>query len=325
WCVEQYTTVTRPRKGQLFTTFNDCYPIIQFGAAILPRLDKKPLPTAHKRMTIAGKISVKYAQFDNGVPIFVMLINLQTIYKPLTLPEAAEHLMRPGVYPLYGSGASIIRPNSRDIIEAVDLSGVLDSEVTIDKSAYIAISAGALLPTVIAAVRKLSPDVAAIIEAEAPESTRNVLTVGDVLLECNPNSLSLAVLYGLEAEIAVFAGNSSYTVDVETWFNRTPDQRRSLLIDEIECPWFPKSNFAVAFEKVSRTPADAPIVAAIGFVTPDSDPFAIVVGVADRPVHYRVGLQSSVNDYKGSAEYRTQMAKVLSERAISRATQVAQA
>src|SRR5256885_844451 len=65
---------------------------------------------------------------------FMRLSNLRTIHKPKSLEEAAELLKRPGVYPLYGAGASLVRSGSNDIEEAVDLSTLVAGANAVDDS-----------------------------------------------------------------------------------------------------------------------------------------------------------------------------------------------
>src|SRR5579859_7501007 len=57
-----------------------------------------------------------------------MLINLRTLHKPTNLEEAFRLLKEPGIYPLYGGGASLIRANPTEIDSAVDLSLVVSAQ-----------------------------------------------------------------------------------------------------------------------------------------------------------------------------------------------------
>src|SRR5215831_9748882 len=125
-----------------------------------------------------------------------MLINLRTLHQPKSLREAAELLKRPGVYPLYGSGAAIVRNNSRDIEEAVDLAPLVPTDCKVEGNRVL-LGAGATLETIATA----RPEFSSIIKADAPLMLRNTLTIGDMLLESRPDSLFLTLLYALEAEI----------------------------------------------------------------------------------------------------------------------------
>jgi CO/xanthine dehydrogenase FAD-binding subunit len=245
-----------------------------------------------------------------------MLINLRTVHKPRTIEEAAQMLKTPGVYPLYGGGASLVRSeaDNRKIEEAVDLTAVLSAGCSIEQN--IELGGCATLET-IRAFWEDRPG-AVILKAEAPLTLRNTLTLGDTLLECHADSLLLALLFGFDAMLRI---PGSQLMPLDQWFNLSAEERRATVIESI---LFSRDYFGsalVAFEKVSRTPSDTPLVAALAIRRQsDAEPRIVVTGIADRPVIYRDGAQSQISDYKGSTEYRTEMAKVLSERAIKKLT-----
>jgi len=249
-----------------------------------------------------------------------MLINLKTAHKPESLREAAELLKRPGNYPVYGGGAALIRQNSRDIEEVVDLSPLLSSACEVkDDDCYL--GPCATLET----IAEAQPELAAVIKADAPLTLRNTLTLGDVLLEARPDSLFLTLLYGLAARIDTPEGADNNLIEIDRWFDMAADERRQHLLLGIVIPHFPDTPWRFAFEKVSRTPADAPIVGVIGFAyaeEPDPGAYAVVCGLDHRPQRYSEGMQSTIGDYKGSVEYRTEMAKVLYKRAIAKAIEL---
>lgn len=251
-----------------------------------------------------------------------MLINLQTIHRPETLHQAMELLKRPGVYPIYGSGAALIREDSRHAREAVDLTKVVSAECKADaERTYLGGCA------TLTAIAEHDPALGAVIRAEMPLTLRNTLTLGDVLMEAPHNSPLLTVLYGLGARIDTPGRAADDLIELGRWYEMAPDERRPHLVQGVNLPHYPATSWRFAFKKVSRTPADAPIVAAIGFAyagTPNPGAYAVVCGVAPHPVRYSPGLQSTMSDYKGSAEYRAAMAKVLVEAAIAQAEKLAQ-
>jgi CO/xanthine dehydrogenase FAD-binding subunit len=239
-----------------------------------------------------------------------MLINLRTVHHPTTLEEADTLLKNPGVYPIYGGGASLIRGEHGDVEATVDLSKLVLQSVIITAD-DIELCAGATLETVALS----DSDLGRIINASMSLTLRNAFTVGDLLLERDPYSPVLALFYGLNAEIQTTTG--SLTID--QWFDLRADQRRMTVVQSVICKSY--SRYTFAYEKVARTPADAPIVGAIGMVS-DSDRYAVVIGVASRPVRYVEGLQSQIDDYKGSVVYRSEMAKIISARATASAVEL---
>ncbi len=250
-----------------------------------------------------------------------MLVNLRTTHKPKTLREAIELLRRPGVYPVYGGGAWLIRADKRDAQEAADLSGVVAStgEVVGDD---LSLGAAATLETVAAS----DPALGAIIRAETPLTLRNALTMGDLLMEVRPDSLLLTALYGLAARVDTPERGQDDIIEIGRWYAMTPDERRQNVIQSVIVPNYPGTLWRFAYEKVSRTPADSPIVAAFGFAyagQPDPGEYVVVCGLDSRPLRYTPGMASRLNDYKGSAEYRAEMAEALSEQALARARELA--
>src|SRR5258707_3391613 len=123
----------------------------------------------------------------------IMLINLRTIHKPESLEEAAELLKRPGVYPLYGAGASLVRSGSNEIAEAVDLSPVVAGENAVDDSGDLYLSPASTLEQIASDLDRVDSatggGLSNIIKSEVPETLRNALTLGDLFMEHDPTSL----------------------------------------------------------------------------------------------------------------------------------------
>jgi CO/xanthine dehydrogenase FAD-binding subunit len=256
-----------------------------------------------------------------------MLSDFQTIHRPENAEEAAELLRRPGVYPLYGSGASLIRAQNPDIAEGVDLRGVVSPELHIDKGT-LWIGAGATMQD----FADSDHFVADIVNEDAPETLRNVLTLGDALMECRPDSLLLGLLLGWKSQLYGF-GYEPF--DMDHWFSLSDDERRQVLILSAGIPDYrAPGSWRLALEKVSRTPSDAPIVAAIGFARGGFEGtsvvtfYSVVTGLADRPLRFKPRdvptMQSQIDDHNGTAEYRTEMGKLIANRAIMRAVSLPQ-
>jgi CO/xanthine dehydrogenase FAD-binding subunit len=251
-----------------------------------------------------------------------MLSNFQTVHRPQSVEEAAELLRRPGVYPLYGSGASLIRADSQDVTEGVDLREVVSPQYHVDKGT-LWIGTGTTLEDIAAA----DPYFDEIVRDDAPETLRNVMTLGDVLMERRPDSLLLAMLLGFKTQIYSFGEEP---LDMERWFDLSADERRQRLALSAALPDYRTAGvWRLALEKVSRTPSDAPIVAAIGFARGGFEGTSVVTfycvmcGLADRPIRFKPRdiptMKSQIDDYRGTAEYRTDMGKLIANRAVMRA------
>lgn len=276
-----------------------------------------------------------------------MLLNLKTIHTPATLEEAIALVRQPGTFPLYG-GAALQRSARADVQAAVDLRQlgldfVRDSEDSVRLGAMLTLEQvraacaerGAEFPKLAA--------IAALLKEEMPETQRNTFTLGDLLVERNPQSPTLTGLLALGAIVTRLDLDMRFTMGA--WLGLQQDAARYLLGRVRLTRGTP--HCAVAYEKVARTPADLPIVGAVAYVTPGQGgkfPFVALAlcGVAAHPVaqpnvaqvlaetgDIERALENLVlnppSDHWGSAEYRTEMARVLSRRALARALEQARA
>ena len=252
-----------------------------------------------------------------------MLHHLHTVYHPTSLQEAQARLQERGAYPLYGGGAYLPRLpyNVRRALEAiVDLSALAPSHWQLNAHR---LEVGSAITA--AHARSISADVAAVINAELPRTLQNTLTLGDLLMECAPDSLIIAMLYGIGARVITAAHDEDTAIDMPRWCALSLEERRRLAVLGVIVSDY-AVNWRFAPYKIARTPSDAPIVGAVGFAfhgEPDPGAYAIVVGVLEQPVRYYEGIASTRNDYKGSAAYRTAMAHVAYEESVRRARQLA--
>lgn len=236
-----------------------------------------------------------------------MLINLQSIHKPETLDEALALVRRQGAFPLYGGGAYLVRAAERDAQSAVDLSLVVPDGFSADPAW---IGAGATLETATDFDAATRP----VFESEAPLTLRNTMTLGDVLMETRPDSLAMGLLVALSARVVCYGEPA---LDLDQWFGLSFEARSMRLVIRVELPGYPVGRVRIGLSKVARTPADAPIVAALAIVYPDRPPLATVIGLAQRALRYTPGMASAIGDYKGSPEYRAAVVSTLVERALA--------
>lgn len=268
-----------------------------------------------------------------------MLLNLKTVHKPKTIEEAAALLREPGTFPLY-NGAALQRSGRRDVTAVVDL-GLLELDYIGETEKNLRLGSMLTLEEVRAACleRADTPKIAAIAEllaADMPETLRHTFRLGDLLMERDPQSLTLTLLLAL--------GSVLKRLDVEMHFTAAawltnPDDVQRYLIGHIRIPRQPQEA-AVAWEKVSRTPADAPIVAAVACLerkaggghhsrlalcgaTPVPLPQPEAARIFDDTDDLDAALDALAldprGDHWGSSEYRVEMARVTARRALARA------
>ena len=218
-----------------------------------------------------------------------MLLNLKTVYEPETLDEALRRLAEPGVYPLYG-GVALQRSGNLaveaavkldrlglDRVEEADEAVSFGSMLSLEQVRQACLERGTAMPTLRALADTL--------RADQPETLRHTMTLGDLLVERDPQSLKLALLLALGATVRRL--DQAMHLTVASWLSAEEDLARCLIAD-VSVP-LGETQAGVGIEKVSRTPADAPIVAAVAYVEMSDDDrpaysSLALVGVADRAV-----------------------------------------
>lgn len=177
-------------------------------------------------------------------------------HRPKTLDEALTLLTQPNRTPL--GGGTLLSKATTDPVEAVDLQSL--NLNTIEKQGNsLKIGATVTLQELLASERcpeELKPA----IKLEAPLNLRNAATVAGTLVSCDGRSTFVSVLLALDAKL-----DQVKLVDskIETRVSNIGDflplrDLQGSLITSITIPL----NTKLAFEYVSRTPVDKPIVCA---------------------------------------------------------------
>jgi carbon-monoxide dehydrogenase medium subunit len=271
------------------------------------------------------------------------VLNVSEIYKPTTLADALKYLQQPGTAALSG-GTELISGQRLDVNAVVDLSGLGLSYVR-ESSGAIAIGA----MTTLAELTE-SPILRAIaggvIARAAHRSATNVLrnqgTIAGTLI-VEPDSVIPVALLALDAQATVVRKDPR-TVPLADFLPMRDHLLMMALLTEINIPL---TNPRASLQSVERTPADKPIVSvcaaahvdkgilhnvrvALGGVGETAlrasasemslegqvlDPAIIENAAAMAPQ----GL-SAQSDTRGSAEYRKEMATVLTRRALNELT-----
>ena len=177
-------------------------------------------------------------------------------HRPKTLDEALTLLTQPNRTPL-GGGTLLSKPGT-DPVEAVDLQSL--NLNTIEKQGN-SLKIGATVTLQELLISELCPDaLRTAIKLEAPLNLRNAATVAGTLVSCDGRSTLATVLLALDAKLEQMKLEDS---KIETRVSNLGDflplrDLQGWLITSVTL----SLSARFAFEYVSRTPADKPIVCA---------------------------------------------------------------
>lgn len=268
-----------------------------------------------------------------------MLANVETIHHPTSIEEAIHLLQEPHVRPLYG-GVALHREASLEVRAVVDLSQLgLEQHRAFDKG--FSLGGMMTLESALQACRSMEhryPNagfLADVIKEEAPINLRNTMTIGDLLVERRPNSVLLTAFVLLDAQVDA----NGWPRFIHDWLEAPDVEVKNALITEIALE-HGAEGARYAFEKVARTPKDAPIVGAMAYIARNGDSVIVdarlaMCGVADHPIPLAAVDEelivtngdveaaltklyvSPFGDHWGSSEYRAEMAVVMARRVLN--------
>ncbi len=191
-------------------------------------------------------------------------------HRPKTLDEALTLLSQPNRTPL--GGGTLLSHLKADSVEAVDLQSL--SLDTIKRQGN-ALEVGATVTLQQLIESEHCPEAwRSALKLEAPLNIRNSATVAGTLVACDGRSTLATILLAMDAKLEIKSINKFELMEMEME-SRPPkpevtslglgeflplrlDQIRGKLITSISVPL----NLKSAFDYVSRTPADKPIVCA---------------------------------------------------------------
>ena len=246
-------------------------------------------------------------------------------HRPKSVPEALTLLSRnqPISYPL--AGGTVINSGMEGAIAVVDLQAL--GLGTITKKGNL-MEAGAMVTLqALLDFPGLPEDVYTAIAREATYNLRQMATIGGTLVAASGRSPLITVLLALNLNIELQKLDTKpEQVKIGNWLPLRNQSRPNTLITSVSFPL----NVNLAYEYIARTPADQPILCAavvqwasgrtrlalggwgvapaLAFDGPDPDGLEIAAQYAC----------SMAEDQWASAEYRREMAGVLSRRCLKR-------
>ncbi|HLO18737.1 MAG TPA: FAD binding domain-containing protein [Anaerolineales bacterium] len=240
-------------------------------------------------------------------------------HRPKTLDEALTLLTQPNRIPL--GGGTLLSHTTSDSVEAVDLQA-LDLNTVKKSGNNLEIGATVTLQQLLES--ELCPEaLKSALKLEAPLNLRNAATVAGTVVCCDGRSTFATVMLALDAKIDIRNSTSeSQLLNIGDFLPLRNLQRS--LITAITIPL----NVKLAFDYVSRTPADKPIVCAALAQWNSGRTRLALGGYGKSPMLAMDGIEAEgveasarnafheANDEWASAEYRMDVAATLAKRCL---------
>jgi CO/xanthine dehydrogenase FAD-binding subunit len=246
-------------------------------------------------------------------------------HRPTNISEALILLQRkqPISYPL--AGGTVLNRGMDGQIAVVDLQALGLGKIS-NRGNLLQIGATVTLQGLME-IKGLPGDVYKAIEKEATYNLRQMATIGGTLVTANGRSPLVTTLLALDAVIEIIAhAENPRQLKLGDWLPFRSESIPGKLITMVSIPL----NVHLAYEYISRTPADLPIVCAaiaqwdsgrtrLALGGWGSIPFLAMDGPDSDGIEI-AGKNAYINaeDEWASAEYRQEMAGLLSTRGLKR-------
>lgn len=240
---------------------------------------------------------------------------LKAYHRPSTLDEALKLLSRSNISTAVIGGGTYITAHMDDSVdEAVDLQalGLTQLHLSGDR---LTLGAMVRLQTLIEDNR-IPGWLREATGREGPNTFRHAATVGGVVVGANAESELLAALLVSETQVQVQSTRGSQSFALADFLRDVPAALNGGLVTAVSLATGGKA----ASARVARTPADAPIVAAVARQDANGKIHLALCGVAATPVLIEPDVVASLNppaDFRGSTEYRRHMAQTLAARVVA--------
>lgn len=238
-------------------------------------------------------------------------------HRPSTLGEAVKLIVQSDTLPL-GGGTHLSHPGS-GFIEVVDLQALGLDTITKNGNNLEIGATSTLQQLYESAITHDALKMAA--KREAPLNIRNAATVAGTLVTAGGRSTFATAMLALDAKLTII-GHRSTDEGLGEFLPLRPDNLRGILITSIIVPL----NAKLAFEIVSRTPSDKPVVCAVLATWPSGRARLALGGYGSSPLIAMdgtevEGLEAAARntfheaaDEWASADYRMDIAATLAGR-----------
>ena len=278
-----------------------------------------------------------------------MLLNLQEYHRPNDIEEAVTLLRQGGPRTVaLAGGTTLVASGRRDVEAVVDLRDLPLSYVRA-QGATLCIGATTTLQQLIDTPEMqtfASGVLAETARAVTGRNLRNVATVGGTVASAGGDDPLLTALLALDAKLTVYAPESRQIPLAGFLAYRERLLKDGALITEVCLPLL-IGPLGAAYVGVGRTPRDRPIVCAVARMELAAGiasnvrlalggvaPFPVRAGGSEQLLERkplsseRIGAAAEkaaaglapTGDFRGSSEYRLEMARVLARRGLSEAS-----
>jgi CO/xanthine dehydrogenase FAD-binding subunit len=251
---------------------------------------------------------------------------ITTYHRPQTLEQALALITRRDPKTLLLGGGTLLSHPQPDPIEVVDLQALgLDQ---IKKSGNnLEIGATTTLQGLLESQYCLD-DMQLALKLEAPINLRNAATVAGTLVVADGRSTFASALLALDAKLFLQPN------DQELQMGNLMPFRESQLTGKLITGLVIPLNVKLAFDYVSRTPVDKPIVCVVLALWPSGRTRLVVGGYGKMPFLAMDGTESAgledaarnafheADDEWASAEYRQEVAALLADRCLAKANRM---
>lgn len=239
---------------------------------------------------------------------------LKTYHRPKTVEAAAHLLARPHVNTTIVAGGTYINAHLPDFVdEIVDLQAVGLNQLS---EADGTLTLGSMVRLQDIVDNSNAPELLRhMAHREGPNTFRHAATIGGVVAGADPESELLAALLVFKATLTIQTDNRVQTTSVADYLANKSTVFERGVITQVSLPTTGKT----AAERVARTPADKPIVAALARLDEADTLRVALCGLADSPILVDPTQLDSLTppaDFRGSTTYRQHMAAVLVARVI---------
>ena len=259
-------------------------------------------------------------------------------YRPESLPEAVALLAKADSVPLAGGTKLLASESGLPGTAVIDLQALGLGQarlVAAGGKQIVALGATLTLTGLSLFLQEECPQngAAALLQTTirqaGPNTYRNAATIGGSIASRLAESELLAALLVLDASVTLHAPSNHHTLSLANYLAEL--ERPSGLISTVTVPMMTGQG---ASHRVARTPADYPIVSITGWRMADGIVHLAATGLGERPFRLidaektaaddieraataAAAANSHPGDFRGDANYRAEMAAVLTRRTLN--------